>query len=98
MERGRWDLNPAEPLWRMKGRTLGLAGFGSIGQAVARKMSGWGLRLLATDPYVDPSRAAALGRELVDLGTLCRESDCLSLHVPLLPAERDLLNSRTLAV
>jgi len=98
MERGGWDLNPAEPLSRMKGRTLGLAGFGSIGQAVARKMSGWGLRLLATDPYVDRSRTDALGVELVDLVTLRRESDYLSLHVPLLPETRHLIDARALAL
>src|SRR5207237_10105808 len=57
MERGAWDINPLEPLYRTAGRTLGLVGFGNIGQAVARKMSGWGMKLLATDPFVDPVRA-----------------------------------------
>ena len=98
MERGVWELNPTERLWRMNERTLGLVGFGCIGQAVARKMSGWGLRLLASDPYVDAVRADALGVKLVDLETLCRESDYVSLHVPLLPETRHLLNARTLAL
>jgi D-3-phosphoglycerate dehydrogenase / 2-oxoglutarate reductase len=94
--RGGWDDNPTDPIWRMAGRTLGLVGLGKLGQAVARKMSGWGLRLIASDPYLDPARAAALGVGLVDLDTLCRESDYISLHVPLLPETRHLINRRQL--
>ena len=98
MERGEWDVHRGQPIYRMQGRTLGLAGFGSIGQSMARKLSGWDLKLLATDPFVDPSRASALGVKLVDLQTLCRESDYLSLHCPLLPETRHLIDKRTLAL
>jgi D-3-phosphoglycerate dehydrogenase len=98
MERGVWDLNAAEKAWRMDGRRLGLVGFGCIGQAVARMMRGWGLRLVANDPYVAVTRTDALGVKLVDLETLCRESDYVSLHVPLLPETHHLLNARTLAL
>lgn len=88
---GGWDTNPPEHIYRVTGRTLGLVGFGNIAQAVARKMSGWNLRLLATDPYVEPARAAALGVELVPLKTLLRESDYVSVHVPRLPETRHLM-------
>ena len=98
LQRGGWDINPAEPIWRTAGRTLGLVGLGNIGQVVARKMRGWGLTLLATDPFVDPSRAAGLDVKLVDLDTLCRESDYISLHVPLLPETRHLIGPRELAL
>ncbi len=98
MESGVWDLNAAEKAWRMDGRTLGLVGFGCIGQAVARMMRGWGLRLVANDPYVAVTHTDALGVKLVDLETLCRESDYVSLHVPLLPETHHLLNARTLAL
>jgi len=94
VRRGGWDVHREEPVWRMQGRTLGLIGLGKIGQAVARKMQGWGLRLLAADPYQNPSVAASLGVDLVDLDRLCRESDYVSVHVPLLPETHHLLGAR----
>ena len=98
MERGGWDVHRGEPIWRMAGRTLGLVGFGNIGQAMARKLSGWDLKILATDPFVDSTRAAALGVTLVDLDTLCRESDYISMHAPLLPETRHLMGERALSL
>ena len=73
---------------------LGLVGFGNIAQSVARKLTGWGMRVLATDPFVDPQGAEALGVQLVNLDTLLRESDYVSLHVPLLPETRHLMSAR----
>lgn len=93
---GGWDTNPPEKIWRTSGRTLGLIGLGNIGQAVARKMSTWNMKLLATDPYVDPAKAAALGVTLVSLENLLAQSDYVSLHVPHLPETRHLINPRTL--
>ena len=95
---GGWDDNPPQKMWRMAGRTLGLIGFGHIGQSVARKLGGWGLKMLATDPFVEPGRADELGVQLVDLDTLCRQSDYVSLHVPLLSETRHLISQRELAL
>jgi D-3-phosphoglycerate dehydrogenase len=95
---GGWDDNPPSKMWRMSGRTLGLLGFGHIGQAVARKMLPWKVRILATDPYADPARANSLNVRLVDRETLCRESDYLSLHAPLLPETRHLVGPAELAL
>jgi D-3-phosphoglycerate dehydrogenase len=67
LARGGWDPNPPEPIYRTSGRTFGLVGFGNIAQAVARKLQGWGMKLLAADPFVDPARAQGLGVKLVDL-------------------------------
>jgi D-3-phosphoglycerate dehydrogenase / 2-oxoglutarate reductase len=89
---GGWDVHRDETIHRMAGRTLGLVGLGGIGRAVARKMAGWGLRLLAADPFVDTAVAAALGAELVDFDALCRQSDYLSLHCPLLPETRHIVD------
>jgi D-3-phosphoglycerate dehydrogenase len=97
MEAGAWEVRRPVKLWRMAGRTLGIVGLGSIGQAVVRKLAGWGLRLLASDPYVEPERARALGVELVDFETLCRQSDYITLHLPLLPETRHLINREVLA-
>jgi D-3-phosphoglycerate dehydrogenase / 2-oxoglutarate reductase len=89
--RGGWSDNPATRQWRMAGRTLGLIGFGNIGRRMAAKLGGWGLRILATDPFVEESEAVAAGVSLVDLPTLCREADYISVHAPLLPETRHLL-------
>ncbi|EFL28326.1 D-3-phosphoglycerate dehydrogenase [Streptomyces himastatinicus ATCC 53653] len=83
IRRGTWDYTVAKPLRRLRGRTLGLVGFGRIPQRLAEKMGGFGMTLLAHDPFADASRAAALGVRLVDLDTLCRESDVVSVHAPL---------------
>ena len=97
MEKGAWDVHRHDPIYRMAGRTLGLIGFGRIGQTVARKLAGWNLRLLATDPFVEKTRAHALGVELVELASLLAASDYISLHTPLLPETRLLINASTLA-
>jgi D-3-phosphoglycerate dehydrogenase len=97
IQRGGWDENQDVIRWRTSGKTLGMVGLGNIGRAVARKMNGWGMRLLATDPFVEPAQAEAFGVKLVDLRTLCRESDYVSVHVPLLPETRHLVSRRELA-
>ena len=94
LTQGGWSANPPEKSHRMAGRTLGLVGLGNIGQTVARKLGGWRMRLLATDPFVEPEKASSLAVELVDLDTLCRESDFISLHAPLLPETRHLISHR----
>ena len=98
MQQGAWDVTRHVPVWRMTGRTLGIVGFGNIGQAVARKMASWGMRLLVVDPFVEKSVADRLGVQLVDLDTLCRESDYITLHCPLLPETRHLINARILSL
>jgi D-3-phosphoglycerate dehydrogenase len=98
MRSGSWDVHRADPIYRMAGRTLGLIGLGKIGGAVARKLQSWDLQVLAVDPYVEPERAESLGVQLVDLETLLRNSDYVSLHCPSLPETRHLIKSDTLAI
>jgi D-3-phosphoglycerate dehydrogenase len=95
---GGWDVNPSHKIWRVRNRVFGLVGLGNIGSAVARKLRGWDLKVIATDPYVEPGQAEALGVELVDLATLCRTSDYISLHVPLLPETRHLMGAPEFAL
>ncbi len=80
----------------MRGRTLGVVGLGGIGRTVARKMAGWGMRLVAADPFAEACVAEEAGVELVDFDTLLRESDYLSLHCPLLPETHHLVGTRAL--
>ena len=92
MAQGSWDVHRDDPIYRLAGKTLGLIGLGNIGSAVARKLSGWGLKLLASDPFVSTADKVAL----VDFETLCRESDFITLHCPLLPETRHLINAKAL--
>ena len=77
----------------LKGKTLGLLGFGRIARMLAEKVSGLGMRVLASDPYGDPALAAELKTELVDQDVLLRESDFISVHVPLMESTTKMVNS-----
>ena len=77
--------------------TVGLVGFGAVGRAVARRLRGFGTRVLAFDPLLDPERVALEGAEPVALDALLAESDFVSLHAPVTDATRGLLGARELA-
>ncbi len=68
------------PMSRLSGQTLGLIGFGRIARAVVPKAKGFGLNIIAYDPYVPEAVAKEFGVELVDLDRLLKESDYISLH------------------
>jgi D-3-phosphoglycerate dehydrogenase / 2-oxoglutarate reductase len=68
---------------RLMGRTLGLYGFGSVARCVARRAAGFGLRLIAHDPYVSELDISAAGAEPVSFQELLANADYLSLHTPL---------------
>lgn len=78
------------------GKTVGIIGTGKIGRIAAQIFRGFDTRVLATDPFRAPEWAKEHGIEYTDLPVLLRESDILSLHVPLLPDTHHLLNERTL--
>lgn len=78
------------------GRTLGIVGLGRIGQAVARRARGFGMRLLYSGPHPKPELERALGVERVPLDTLLADSDFVSLHVPLSPQTRHLIDQAAL--
>ena len=63
-------------------KTLGIVGFGRIGQLVAARMQAFGMDVIAYDPYLQPARAAQLGVRLVDLDELLRTSDFITIHLP----------------
>ncbi|MEM2904671.1 MAG: hydroxyacid dehydrogenase [Candidatus Bathyarchaeia archaeon] len=73
------------------GKTLGIIGLGRIGLRVARRARGFDMRLLAYDPYVTAAAASQVGAELVNLRTLLRKSDIVTIHVPLTEETRHLL-------
>ena len=94
---GTWELAKMPVLRRLRGQTLGLVGIGQIGKAVAARAHGFGLRVLASDPYVAEAAARELGAELTDLDTLLAASDYVSVHVPLMPATEGMMNAEVFA-
>jgi len=96
---GKWNLTKAQPCHRIAGRTLGLVGFGAIAHCLLRKVSGFGLaRVLAYDPYVDPAETGKAGAIAVDLATLARESDYISVHAPLSPETKGLIGEKEIGM
>jgi D-3-phosphoglycerate dehydrogenase / 2-oxoglutarate reductase len=79
------------------GITLGIVGLGRIGGRVADLLRPWKFRILGYDPYVSPERFAAHGVEAVDLETLLRESDVVTLHVVLTKETRCMIGAQQLA-
>jgi phosphoglycerate dehydrogenase-like enzyme len=90
---GKWPRMATLPL---RGRTLGIAGLGRIGKAVALRGAAFGMRMLAYEPYPDRRFVEQHGITLVPLDRLLAESDYLTLHVPLTPESRYLINRQTL--
>src|SRR5262249_43188145 len=93
VHRGNWSLKVGIPMFRVSGRTLGILGFGKIGQALANKVRGLGLRIIAYSPHLNPERIGQLQIEAVTLDEVLEQSDFLSIHSPLTPETRGLLNS-----
>ena len=79
-------------------KTVGVVGLGRIGVLFAQRMSAFGTRLLAYDPYVPAARAAQIGVRLVPLDELLRESDFISIHLPKTPETVGLIGERELAL
>jgi lactate dehydrogenase-like 2-hydroxyacid dehydrogenase len=80
------------------GATLGLVGLGRIGQAMARRAAGFGMRVIYYDPYCDPEKGAVAGVEARStLDGLLAEADFVSLHVPLTEATHHLIDAQALS-
>ncbi len=90
---GVWNPAAWGPIYRLSDQTLGVLGFGRIGQATAEKGRGLGLNVIAYDPYANQEVADRLGVRIVDLDTLTRESDYISLHSPLIDSTRHIVNA-----
>lgn len=92
---GGW---PRETTLPLRGRTLGIAGLGRIGKAVAIRGACFGMNLLAYEPFPDNEFISRYGVTLVPMERLLAEADYLTLHVPLTPESKHLINRRTLAL
>ena len=88
---GQWDFRVGIPIYRMKGKTLGLIGCGKIGLEVGKRMSAFGVKVITFDPYLDKTSE---GIELKDLDTVLKESDMISVHCPLNDSTRHLIDDK----
>jgi D-3-phosphoglycerate dehydrogenase len=96
MKQGQWEKKKFLGE-EVRGKVLGLAGLGRIGQEVARRASAFDMRLIAHDPFIAEEVASDLGVELVSLDELFQRADYLSLHMPSTSQTRNLVNAERLS-
>jgi len=83
VKRGIWDRKLAKPIHKFSKQILGLIAFGNIARTLVKKAQPFGFKIIAYDPYVSPEVGKTYGVELIDLDTLLKESDVISIHAPL---------------
>jgi D-3-phosphoglycerate dehydrogenase / 2-oxoglutarate reductase len=91
---GSWSILIGTDLYR---KTVGVVGLGRIGRSVVQRLSGFEAQVLVATPRPDPEYAPLSGVTFVDLPALLGESDYVTLHAPLSPATRHMINARTLS-
>ena len=95
---GEWRSPRVPDTVQIEGQTLGLLGFGKIARAVARRACALGMKLMAYDPYVSPPEMESQGASSCSFDSLLTISDFISIHAPLTPATRHLVDVRALSL
>ena len=93
---GRWERKPFVGT-ELSGKTLGIVGMGRIGSGVATRANAFGMRVLASDPFLSAARAETSGATLASLDDVLRAADFLTLHVPLSHQTTNLIGAAQLA-
>ncbi len=93
---GKWEKNKFMGV-EVYAKTLGVIGCGNIGSIVADRALGLKMKVIAFDPFLSAERAMELGVEKVELETLLRRADFITLHTPMTEKTRNILNAKTLA-
>lgn len=93
---GEWNWRKFAPMYRLKGKTAGIIGFGRIGREVAKRLKAFGLRVIAFDPYLPREVFQKIGVVQVGLEELLREADIVSVHCPLTRETYHLIDSEKL--
>jgi D-3-phosphoglycerate dehydrogenase len=96
MKSGKWE-NKKFLGTELRGKTLGIAGLGRIGQEVALRARSFGMKIVAHDPFISKEVANSLGVELLSLDDLCMTADYLTLHLPSTPETKHLFNDARFA-
>jgi D-3-phosphoglycerate dehydrogenase / 2-oxoglutarate reductase len=93
-----WDSKKIYPLYRLKGKNLGIVGCGHIGSRVLEKMSGFGLTIRVCDPYLSKKRLRELGVTHTPFEEILKESDIVTIHVPVTAETRRMFNEKSFSV
>jgi D-3-phosphoglycerate dehydrogenase len=96
MKRGEWDRKTFKGV-ELQGKTLGLVGFGKIGQRVGARARAFEMEVIFVDPAIDAARGRQLGAEKVTVDELVERADVVSFHCPLNPGTRGILGAERIA-
>jgi D-3-phosphoglycerate dehydrogenase len=96
LKAGKWEKKKFEGV-ELYDKTLGVVGLGAIGGVVANRAVGLGMKVLAYDPFISTEKAKSLGIELVDLPTIYKRSDFITVHTPKTKETANLINRDTIA-
>lgn len=96
MKAGKWEKNKFTGS-EVYNKTLGIVGIGNIGALVADRAQGLHMKVIAHDPFISEEKARQIGVELVDLDTLYARADFISVHTPLMPETRNLIDAKAFA-
>jgi D-3-phosphoglycerate dehydrogenase len=88
-----WDWKKFHPISRIKGKTVGIIGLGRVGRQVARRLIGFDVDLLASDPYIPIDVFKTYNAKRVDCTTLLEQSDIVTVHVPLNKETRNMIST-----
>jgi len=97
VQAGRWEMPAVVPIQRLEGQVLGLIGLGGIPRAMVPKAQAFGYKVIANDPFLPKDVFQSLNVESVSLDELYARSDAISVHAPLMPATRGLVNADAFA-
>ena len=89
---GTWSSAGISPIFRMKGKTLGIIGCGNIGSRVLKRVSGFGMKVLVCDPFLTPERYQELGITHVPIDDVLKEADIVTVHVPVTEETRGMFH------
>ncbi|WP_293770826.1 phosphoglycerate dehydrogenase [uncultured Corynebacterium sp.] len=96
LRQGEWKRSSFKGV-EIFGKTIGIVGFGHIGQLFAQRLAAFETTIIAYDPYANPARAAALGVELTDLEDLMARADFVTIHLPKTPETAGMFDAELLA-
>jgi D-3-phosphoglycerate dehydrogenase len=95
MKRGKWEKKKFMGI-ELFNKTLGVIGIGNIGSQVAKRAQGLAMNVIAYDPFLSEDAAKAMGVEKVDLQELLRLSDFITIHTPITPETKNMINKETI--
>ena len=93
---GIWDFEPIYPITSLRGKTVGIVGCGRIGSTVLERLRSFGFEFVACDPFLSEERRQELGIRVVDLATLLKESDIVTVHAALSAENQNMIGEEQL--